>query len=154
MLVHAGIPFFWTAHEAMAIAKNTSNFIMQDPSSSIAAVWGNKPRKWSNELNEEQQARFAINCFTRMRFINMEGALDLNNTSAKPKKGFNKWFDVFDFDKENVNIVFGHWASLNGKTKNPLALGLDTGCVWGNKLTALRLEDQKKFSVKVIHEDL
>ena len=84
----------------------------------------------------------------------MEGALDLNNTSTKPKKGFYKWFDVFDFDKENVNIVFGHWASLNGKTKNPLALGLDTGCVWGNKLTALRLEDQKKFSVKVMHEDL
>ena len=53
-----------------------------------------------------------------------------------------------------VVAVFGHWASLNGKTKNPKAFALDTGCVWGNRLTGLCLEDLKKISVKVDHEDL
>ncbi|MEK9650286.1 MAG: symmetrical bis(5'-nucleosyl)-tetraphosphatase [Gammaproteobacteria bacterium] len=154
ILVHAGIPSFWTTNEAIQMATKASNFIQKDPLNSILAIWGNEPRIWSPNLTQEQQIRFSVNCFTRMRFIGKNGEMDLNNTSTEAKTGYKKWFDAFDFKKENITIVFGHWASLNGKTKTPSAIGLDTGCVWGNRLSALRLEDQKTFSVKVLHEDI
>jgi bis(5'-nucleosyl)-tetraphosphatase (symmetrical) len=154
LLVHAGIPFCWSIAQAVDLAEKAKDYISDNLPISILNIWGNKPKTWNNNLSLEKQVRFTINCFTRMRFINNNGELDLTNTSAHATKGFRKWFDVFDFERENVSIVFGHWASLNGKTKNPKAFALDTGCVWGNRLTALCLEDLKKISVKVDHEDL
>jgi bis(5'-nucleosyl)-tetraphosphatase (symmetrical) len=85
-----------------------------------------------------------------MRFLGNAASLDLKNTSAKASKGFKPWFHYESkfYRKTKQYYVFGHWASLNGQTNNPHFIGLDTGCVWKGKLTALRMDDLEKISVK------
>ena len=113
-------------------------------------MWGDKPNKWNNNLQGIKRLRVIINCFTRMRYLDMQGGLNLNTKDTGPKKELEPWFikskQLLKDSKEY--IVFGHWAALNGKTKIKNIIGLDTGCVWGGKLTAIRLEDKKIFAVK------
>ena len=84
-----------------------------------------------------------------MRYLDKRGALKLKKKDLKLEKDHIPWFKQTHKNlKENENIIFGHWAALEGKTKLNNIIGLDTGCVWGKKLTAIRLEDKKIFQVK------
>ena len=85
-----------------------------------------------------------------MRYLDTRGNLNLKVKDSKPTKGLVPWFVRSNelIKDPNEYIIFGHWAALNGKTKIANIIGLDTGCVWGGKLTAVRLEDKKIFSVK------
>lgn len=144
-IVHAGIPPCWNLDEARAHATATSQAYQKDPQRFFHTMIGDTPSLWSPSLHPEQQERFAINALTRMRLVSPQGALVLKKTPSPkdlpwfqhPKHGFT----------EDKPIIFGHWAALNGQTNHEYAIGVDTGCVWGNKLTAMRLEDKKKFSV-------
>ena len=113
-------------------------------------MWGDNPKKWNDKLEGSDRQRIIINYLTRMRFIDKSGTLDLKNTGSTGFDNFKPWFqyDSKKYRDKNYYFIFGHWAALNGKTKNKHFLGLDTGCVWKGKLTAFRLEDLKKFSVK------
>ena len=113
-------------------------------------MWGDSPKKWNDKLEGSDRQRVIINYLTRMRFIDKSGTLDLKNTGSQGLNNFKPWFqyDSKQFQDKNYYFIFGHWAALNGKTQNKHFVGLDTGCVWKGKLTALRLEDLKKFSVK------
>ena len=83
-----------------------------------------------------------------MRYLDEKGALKLGKKDLKPENNHIPWFNQTHPNLKNgENIIFGHWAALEGKTKLDNIIGLDTGCVWGNKLTAIRLEDKKVFQI-------
>ena len=147
---HAGIPYFWSLSQAMKLSKELSTNLKSNPDYILRNMWGDKPIKWSNNLKGIKRFRFIINSFTRMRYLDKSGNLDLK---AKDMKHLNKlvpWFIQSKKILRNPNqfIIFGHWAALEGKTKLSNIIGLDTGCVCGGKLSAIRLEDKKLFTVK------
>jgi|TARA_B110000503_G_scaffold65641_1_gene103100 bis(5'-nucleosyl)-tetraphosphatase (symmetrical) len=149
-ITHAGIPEIWSPHKAQKLAKETSDALKKNPSKFLASMWGNHPRTWSDSLEGSERHRMVVNYLTRMRFISPSATLDLKNTSAASSNNFRPWFQYDSkrhLDKKYY-YIFGHWAALNGKTQNEHFIGLDTGCVWKGKLTAVRLEDLKKISVK------
>ena len=145
---HAGLPFFWSFEDAQLYSDEISFYLKNHTTELLENIWGDIPAKWSNELSGYDRLRTAINYFTRMRFMDIDGALDLNHKDASSKKDLYKWFDLTHKNlNDNEYIIFGHWASIEGKTGLENIIGLDTGCVWGKKLTAIRLEDKKLFSV-------
>ena len=148
-ITHAGIPVIWPPKKAMKLALEVSSLLQDNPDDMLKKMWGNHPDKWSDELIGYDRYRIIINYLTRMRFVGDDCVLDLENTSKDATIGFKPWFHYKSnaHTKKNQYFVFGHWASLNGKTKNPYFIGLDTGCAWKGKLTALRLNDLKKISV-------
>ena len=120
-----------------------------DASNLLAKMWGDTPKKWSNNLKGYKRLRTIINYFTRMRYLSEDGSLKLDLKSKTAKKGYIYWFNQTKKNLKNrQNIIFGHWASIEGITNIDNIIGLDTGCVWGNKLTAIRLEDKKIFQIK------
>ena len=146
---HAGIPFIWQADKAKKFSKEIQVALKNDASNLLKNIWGDTPKIWNPNLRGYKRQRTIINYFTRMRFLSKDGSLRLNLKSGKGKKGYVPWYKkTINNLKDNENIVFGHWASLEGKTGLKNIIGLDTGCVWGNKLTAIRLEDKKLFQIK------
>ena len=146
---HAGIPFIWDMHEAKKYSKEVQKSLRTDSLALLENIWGDTPKIWNPNLVKYKRLRTIINYFTRMRFLGKDGSLRLNLKSKKGKKGYIPWFKQTSNNlNDNENIIFGHWASLEGKTGIKNIIGLDTGCVWGNKLTAIRLEDKKLFQVK------
>ena len=111
-------------------------------------MYGNKPAKWSNELKSWERYRFIINAFTRMRFCDHEGNLEFDHAGRIDSAPENHlpWFKMPGRKTQDIKIIFGHWAALEGKTNESNAIALDTGCVWGKTLTALRLDDGIRFS--------
>ena len=112
-------------------------------------MWGANPNQWNEELVYDERCRIIINYLTRMRFVDKNCKLDLKNNTVKASAGFKPWFKYSSkvHEEKKQYYVFGHWAALNGQTDDPHFIGLDTGCVWKGKLTALRLNDLEKISV-------
>lgn len=158
VLVHAGIAPQWSMDAALNCADEVQQVLRSAQAPTyFANMYGNEPRLWSNTLRGPERWRAITNYCTRMRFVDADGGLDLRNKQApeSASKGTFAWFMHPAFQtsalKSNANnatdlsqttrIVFGHWASLNGNTQSTRVIGLDTGCVWGGKLTALRADD-------------
>ena len=147
-IAHAGIPFLWDFKIAQQLSKEIQSAIKNDAYNLFEYMWGDTPSLWNPELEKYKKQRLIINYFTRMRFTNKKGALKLKKKDLTPEKNHIPWFEQTKNNlKDNEKIIFGHWAALNGKTNLDSIIGLDTGCVWGNKLTAIRLEDEKLFHV-------
>lgn len=149
LIVHAGVLPSWSLPEIMAHAETMSK-VLQSPEADtmLSMVIGNEPDTWDHNLDGWPRIKFFLNCFTRMRFCNEYGKLDLTSKGDLNDipEGFLPWFQLPRQNKY-LKIIFGHWASLLGKTGVANALAIDTGCVWGNTLTALRLNDWKRFEV-------
>lgn len=113
----------------------------------LERMYGNEPRKWRSHLTEEEAFRFIINTTTRMRFIDDDGALDFKTKHPPSQAPLNlsPWFELKPKTTPAPIHVFGHWAALLGKTDNSNFIGLDTGCVWGNKLTMYKAETKEFF---------
>jgi bis(5'-nucleosyl)-tetraphosphatase (symmetrical) len=121
----------------------------EDSFNLLENMWGDKPALWKEDLKSYERYRTIINYFTRMRYLDKQGSLKLKKKDLKAESNHIPWFDQTHINlKKKENIIFGHWAALEGKTKLDNIIGLDTGCVWGNKLTAIRLEDKKLIQVK------
>lgn len=150
VMTHAGIYPFWTLEEAKKYAKEVETILQGDNYIDfLAQMYGNRPDTWDENLQGVDRARFIINAFVRMRFCTPFGKLEfehVNDLDAAPK-GFQAWFQISNRKTNNIRILFGHWAALLGHTDTPNVYALDTGCAWGNKLTAMRLEDQQCFHV-------
>lgn len=149
-LVHAGIPPQWSLSDARRYASEIE-FILSGPDylNLLTNLLGNEPDLWKENLPELERYRYTINALTRMRYCDQEGRLDLHykgNIENAPAH-LQPWFAITDRKTKDDNIIFGHWASLKGNTQEPNIYPLDTGCVWGGCLTAMRLEDGKKFTV-------
>ncbi|HEY6528827.1 MAG TPA: symmetrical bis(5'-nucleosyl)-tetraphosphatase [Cellvibrionaceae bacterium] len=150
VMCHAGIPPVWSQEQALNYACEVGRVLKGDNYVELlASMYGNQPNSWRADLAGMDRLRVIINYFTRMRFCTQQGQLDLDTKEglgAAPK-GFAPWFN---WRGEHLNrpVLFGHWAALNGVTREPRAIALDTGCVWGKQLSMLRLDDGVWFRVK------
>jgi len=146
---HAGIPYIWDIRMAKKLSKEIQTGMKDDSFKILENIWGDTPSIWNSDLKGYKRSRTIINYFTRMRFLGKDGSLKLKAKKNKADEMHVPWFNqTIKNLKENQYIIFGHWAALEGKTKLTNIIGVDTGCVWGNKLTAIRLEDRKLFQVK------
>jgi bis(5'-nucleosyl)-tetraphosphatase (symmetrical) len=150
-IVHAGIPHIWNFDAALARAREIERFLAGDSYAELlSAMYGNNPACWSDELSGMQRMRSIINYFTRMRLIDAVGGLELKYDGplvGKLPKGYRAWFDFYRNEGPHLPLIFGHWAAINGQCGVDGMYAMDTGCVWGNRLTALRLSDRERFSV-------
>lgn len=151
VLVHAGIPAIWTLEEAMSYAQELETIIQSERSSDyFKYMYGDTPSIWSADLEEWDRLRVIGNYLTRMCFCTREGQLDLKTKggSEAAPESYAPWYDFISQATSQPPIIFGHWASLKGNANNTNVIAIDTDCVRGGELTAVRLEDRKKFSVK------
>ncbi len=151
VMVHAGIPPQWSLQEAKRHAHEVEKVLHSSAYAEfLEHLYGNKPTKWHSSLKGWGRLRFITNAFTRIRFCDPQGNLDLSTKGVigSQPSGYLPWFEIPGRAMEKERIVFGHWAALDGKTDNPNVFALDTGCVWGRYLTALRLEDAQRFAVR------
>lgn len=150
VMTHAGIAPMWDLNEAMRLAKELEQALSGEHYKEfLALMYGNKPDAWSEELLEIDRLRALTNYFTRMRFCDAQGRLELNykgTLKAAPKTLY-PWYEVPMRKEISADIVFGHWAALMGECPHPRIHAIDTGAVWGGPLTALRLQDKQRFSV-------
>lgn len=141
-MVHAGLPPQWSLTDAAAYAREVETVLQSDSYPDLLAnMYGNQPHCWSETLDKFERWRFIINCFTRLRFCTESGRLDLNakGEPGSQPAGLLPWFNVHGRRSREAKIVFGHWSTL-GCTQEENTYSLDTGCVWGGRLTAMRLD--------------
>jgi len=154
-LVHAGIPPQWDLATSQRLAHEVEEVLQGDRAIEFFAhMHGNEPSLWDETLTGWKRLRLIINYLTRMRFCNEEGRLELycKSTLGSQPQGYHPWFDIPSRLTQNDKILFGHWASLRGEVDVRNVYALDTGCVWGGKLSAFRLEDERFFSVACARE--
>jgi bis(5'-nucleosyl)-tetraphosphatase (symmetrical) len=148
LLVHAGVLPQWDAATAAALGREVSDAVRSDPEL-YAHMRGNQPDAWDDGLVGYERLRVLINAFTRMRFITplKDGAhMEFATKTDTAPKGYLAWYEEPRRATRDTHVIYGHWAS-RGLVREKNVSGLDTGCVWGRELTALRLEDQKLFHV-------
>lgn len=141
-LVHAGIYPMWSLKDAADHAHELENVLRgENYFEFIFNMYGNLPNKWNDDLTGWERLRFICNCFTRMRFCERDSTLDFSSNGAPGTipEGTLPWFDIPDRKAESERILFGHWSTL-GMINKKNVFALDTGCVWGGKLTALRID--------------
>jgi bis(5'-nucleosyl)-tetraphosphatase (symmetrical) len=153
-MVHAGIPPQWNLHHAKSYAREVERVLQSaDCEHFLANMYGNLPNQWSESFVGTDRLRLITNYFTRMRFCSADGELELKtkDSALSAPSGFAPWFVHAERKMRDHNIVFGHWAALEGQTNSAHVYALDTGCVWGGALTAMRLEDKKIFRCSCEH---
>lgn len=149
VLVHAGIPPLWSLAQARARAAEVEAALRGERRQQyLAHIYGNEPAGWSDTLDDVTRWRVITNGFTRMRFVTRDGELDLSakGEADDAPPGCVPWFEHPGRVVRDRLILFGHWAALRGSVSTPTLEALDTGCVWGGALTALRLEDRHRVS--------
>ncbi|MEY3182818.1 MAG: Bis(5-nucleosyl)-tetraphosphatase, symmetrical [Pseudomonadota bacterium] len=147
LLVHAGIVPNWDLSLTLSLAKEAETALKSEQSATLLRhLYGDKPNHWSPDLIGWDRLRFIVNVFTRIRFCTPAGVLDLKSKEGQHKApaDYVPWFEVVTLQEE-MRIFFGHWAALEGRTGTPQAIALDTGCVWGKKLTAYHLESSTRY---------
>lgn len=147
VMSHAGISPSWSLEQALAMGQRISLCLQTAPLDLFSIMYGNEPSLWDEAKIEEERLRYSINALTRMRFCDKAGRLDLKCKAKKASEGLIPWFDVPNRKDITANILFGHWAALQGLVKKEKIYALDTGCVWGGYLTAFNLQSMQKFSV-------
>jgi bis(5'-nucleosyl)-tetraphosphatase (symmetrical) len=140
-LVHAGLVPDWDTATAESCAREVSAALAADAPAVFADMYGNEPRRWSATLTGPDRLRFIINCCTRLRYVDADGAmlLKLNGPPDEAPPGAVPWFRHAARASRGERIVFGHWSTLGYLRENGVA-ALDAGCVWGGRLCGLRLD--------------
>lgn len=147
ILVHAGLPPVWTLPIAEACAREVEGVLRSaEHVEYLASVFENQPDTWREDLAGMERLRVITNYLTRLRFCTPAGKMDLDAKLTTAPKGFAPWFEL-PCDREGMKITFGHWAAIEGETGVNHAVALDTGCVWGGRLTAYRLDDGARVTV-------
>ena len=154
ILTHAGIPSLWSAEKTAQLAQEVEAIIAHDDfdvlDNFLKEMFGKEPALWSDQLQGQERIRCIVNYLTRMRLTDTEGRLEYSfkdGLDDPMPEGFKPWFDFESQAAKSHQILFGHWAALNGKTISDRIQNVDGGCVWGNQLMAFRLEDQQMFAV-------
>ncbi len=144
LMVHAGVPPSWSVEDTLARAAEVE-IALRGPrwTEFLGHMYGDHPDIWSDRLEGFERLRVITNCLTRMRFCTPEGHLDIANKGGanSANAGFAPWFSHPGRAAAGTPIIFGHWAALEGKADTEHVHALDTGCVWGSRLRAMRLED-------------
>ena len=146
VMVHAGLPHIWDIDDAAGYAREVEAAISgPNAADFFANMYGNQPSRWDDQLQGTDRLRVITNYFTRMRFIAEDGTLefDIKESANNAPEGFAPWFHYPRDD--NARVLFGHWAALEGVTDSERFIGLDTGCVWGGKLTMMNLDTEERI---------
>lgn len=150
LLVHAGVLPQWSAEQAMALAGEVEAVLRgPDWTSFLGQMYGNLPDRWDDSLHGIERLRCIVNALTRMRLCTADGTMDFKekeSATAPPGSNLMPWFDVPLRRSAGTPVVFGHWSAL-GLLLRPDVVGLDSGCVWGGKLTALCLDERSVLEV-------
>ncbi len=148
-MVHAGVLPQWSLEQTLDLAREVENVLRgRDWVDFLRNMYGNTPVKWNDRLRGIERLRCIVNALTRMRYCHLDGSMEFSapeNATGAPE-GAIPWFDVPDRKTEDTTVVFGHWSML-GLIMRTNLIGIDTGCIWGGKLTAVRLADRAIFQV-------
>jgi bis(5'-nucleosyl)-tetraphosphatase (symmetrical) len=146
LCVHAGLVPQWGAAQALALASEVQALLRGDALAAfLPQMYGNEPLRWSEALQGAERWRFVINAMTRLRFCTADGVLDFKTKegAGTAPAGFHPWFEVPGRASAGHKVAFGHWSTL-GLVNRPDLLALDTGCVWGGSLTAVRIDGGRR----------
>lgn len=148
LLVHAGVLPQWDAAQVMALAQEVQEALRgPDWVAFLRRMYGNEPARWDDGLEGADRLRCIVNALTRIRFCSADGTMDLRSKGAEPDEpGYLPWFDVPGRRTAGVPIVFGHWSTLGLMMRDDV-ISLDTGCLWGGKLSAICLQDRSVLQV-------
>jgi bis(5'-nucleosyl)-tetraphosphatase (symmetrical) len=149
LLVHAGLAPHWTFRDALIAAREVEAHLRApDFKHYLAGMYGDQPDSWSDSLKGMARLRVITNILTRIRFCSPDGHLDFKSKEGldTAPAGMQPWYELVSI-KPNRLLLFGHWAALDGHTGIANVQGLDTGCVWGRCLTALKLESGERLAV-------
>lgn len=149
-LVHAGIYPRWTSHQLVRYAAEVQA-VLGGPGyvEFLRQLYGNEPDRWEETLSGMSRLRFITNCCTRMRFLDSADTLDFLHKEelVEAPAHLKPWFDIYAERHPRERVVFGHWASIQGRTGHQQLLATDTGCVWGRELTAIHLGTGERRAV-------
>jgi bis(5'-nucleosyl)-tetraphosphatase (symmetrical) len=153
-MIHAGLPPQWTLEQTKKLAQETESLLQSEQFNDfIHKMYGDQPDTWSNTLKDNDRHRFIINAFTRLRYINKNGRIDVkeNGAPGTQSESLIPWYAIPKRKIKKNKIIFGHWSTVHLGNENNFkqynVYPLDTGCLWGGELTAMRLEDEKLYSV-------
>jgi bis(5'-nucleosyl)-tetraphosphatase (symmetrical) len=144
LMVHAGVLPQWSAADTLARAAELEG-VLRGPGwlDFLRQMYGNEPARWDNALQGWPRLRVIVNALTRLRFCAADGTMEFDTkegADAAPP-GCMPWFDVPGRRTAGDVVAFGHWSTL-GWLDRPDVIALDSGCVWGGCLSALRLQPQ------------
>jgi bis(5'-nucleosyl)-tetraphosphatase (symmetrical) len=149
VLVHAGLMPEWTVAKASGLAREVEARLRgRDYRKLLERMYGDEPDRWADALEGYDRLRVIINAMTRLRVCDEDGAMVLSY-KGEPGEAHEDWTPWFDYPgraSRDHAIVCGHWSALGLEIRDDL-LSLDSGCVWGRSLTAVRLQDRKVFAV-------
>jgi bis(5'-nucleosyl)-tetraphosphatase (symmetrical) len=148
-MVHAGLLPQWSIDQALALAREVEAALRApDHRDFLKRMYGNEPLRWRDNLDGIDRLRIIVNAMTRMRLAAADGTLELDHKLGleSAPAGYFPWYDVPGRASRGTPILFGHWAAL-GLVVREDAVCLDSGCVWGRALSALRLEDRRLFQL-------
>jgi len=149
-MVHAGLLPQWSVANARALAGEVEGALRAETYRKfLNHMWGSKPRVWDDALLKWDRLRVIVNAMTRLRFCTADGAMEFHakGEETNAPSGYLPWFDVPERKSADHVLVTGHWSALGLKLM-PNLLALDSGCLWGGCLSAVRLEDRAVFQVK------
>ena len=147
-MVHAGLLPQWSIAQAAGLAREVEAALRAPAYRQfLRDMYGNEPARWRDDLAGTDRLRVVVNAMARMRLTSADGALELSYKMGLDRvpRGYMPWYDVPQRASRGVTILFGHWAS-HGLLVRDDVVCLDSGCVWGRALSALRLEDRRLFS--------
>jgi bis(5'-nucleosyl)-tetraphosphatase (symmetrical) len=151
-LLHAGLAPQWDLMLARQCAREFESALQRDPDRLFGRLYGDQPDRWDDDLEGEERLRFIANCFTRLRYVDADGRLMLRakgSPKKSPSTSLIPWFEAREARWRGPRVIFGHWSTL-GFINCANVTGLDTGCVWGGTLTALRLDVPDAKPVQVV----
>lgn len=146
-MVHAGLLPQWTIAQALALAREVEAALQgPDYGEFLNRMYGNEPAHWDEAHSGYERLRVVVNAMTRLRLCTTEGTMEFTHKTGLQgmPAGYLPWFDIPGRASRGTPLIFGHWAAL-GLLQRPDLFGLDSGCVWGRRLSALRLEDRRLF---------
>ncbi len=153
LMVHAGLHPDWSIKQTLSLAGEVEAALRKKKYKEFFEnMYGNTPDNWSNHLSGWDRLRVITNYLTRVRYCQSDGSLDFKESGSpgSQSKGLIPWYKLRGKSSKDSRVLFGHWSTLRLLGEDPVkyhVYHLDTGCLWGGDLTALRLEDQKWFSV-------
>jgi len=143
LMVHAGVLPSWTAEQTVQLAAEVESVLRgPDLGAFLTQMYGNTPNAWHPQLAGDDRLRVIVNALTRLRYCTAQGEMEFDTSSGPAPEGHLPWFDVPGRQTAAVSVAFGHWSTLGWLHGRDDVYSLDSGCVWGGQLSALRLGEQ------------
>lgn len=151
LMVHAGVVPQWDAAQTVALAREVEAMLAgPDVGEFLTRMYGNEPERWDDSLQGVPRWRCVVNSLTRLRFCSADGTMEFatKDGSDGAPEGFMPWFDVPGRRTQGTPVAFGHWSTLGLINRDDL-LALDTGCVWGGRLSAVRIDGATRELIQI-----